>query len=90
MIDRKQRITEKVLSLIDWLESVSNENTSIVGRSLDELYDLDMELTRRLAEIKLESFAAEQLDRCSICGGEGEHTEDCTCYTPGIYNIKGF
>lgn len=55
MTPRQIKITEKVLSLIDWLETD-------VMRSKLLHSTLRLRLQRRLDEIKLESFAAEQLE----------------------------
>lgn len=56
MTPRQKKITEKVLSLIDWLDKSCTGSMS----DLEDRFAYD--LRSKLDEIKLESFAAEQLE----------------------------
>lgn len=55
MTPQQIKITEKVLSLIEFLD----DN---IGKDLDLLIGVNYVIRKKLDEIKLESFAAEQLE----------------------------
>jgi hypothetical protein len=70
MTPRQIKITEKVLSLIEWLE------TEMINDSFKLPNSFRVKLSDKLVEIKLESFAAEQLEEFDKCG-EGDNMCNC-------------
>lgn len=63
-MDGKQKITEKVLSLLEYLDKKFPGETSIIWLSDKELKGFNVEIRSRLDEISLEAFAEVELNKC--------------------------
>lgn len=74
MTPRQIKITEKVLSFIDWLETQNMLNKAVAYEDFDEVIKFIVLLGEKLIEIKLESFAAEQLEEEDYPGQDLEES----------------